>query len=376
MNNCDILLFVNDLNFYRSHRSKLFTHLSSTKNIIVVTENPSNIDKSDLEGANLKIDLIKFNRSSINPIKNLLYLITLFKKVRKYHPKKIIFVSNKLIFLGALINLFSRKKTAKYFFFFSGLGYLFISNSPIAKFLKYLLLNLIKISSYRKNVEIVVQNNDDLLFFESILNLSHMPIHLIKGNGIQSQKLLNKEVDNINILFAGRLLKDKGIFEYLDAAQFIKHQYPSRNINFLLAGDCDFANPNCISVQELEKIKLDKNIKFFGKLSYANLCKLYAEGHIFVLPSYREGLPRVALEAGSYGMALLLSDVPGCRECVIDDFNGYLFSLTNQEDLIAKIIFLIENPDHLKFMCNNSPPFIDKYFSEQIIFSQFHEVLS
>jgi glycosyltransferase involved in cell wall biosynthesis len=162
----------------------------------------------------------------------------------------------------------------------------------------------------------------------------------------------------------------------LDAAQFIKHQYPSRNINFLLAGDCDFANPNCISVQELEKIKLDKNIKFFGKLSYANLCKLYAEGHIFVLPSYREGLPRVALEAGSYGMALLLSDVPGCRECVIDDFNGYLFSLTNQEDLIAKIIFLIENPDHLKFMCNNSPPFIDKYFSEQIIFSQFHEVLS
>jgi hypothetical protein len=83
MNNCDILLFVNDLNFYRSHRSKLFTHLSSTKNIIVVTENPSNIDKSDLEGANLKIDLIKFNRSSINPIKNLLYLITLFKKVRK-----------------------------------------------------------------------------------------------------------------------------------------------------------------------------------------------------------------------------------------------------------------------------------------------------
>jgi len=376
MNNCDILLFVNDLNFYRSHRSKLFKFLSLTKNITVVTENTLNINKNSLENANLKIDLINFNRTSLNPFKNLFYLYSLLNKVKMYSPNKVIFVSNKLIFLGALINLFKARGGTQYFFFFSGLGYLFISNSLFARSMQLLLLTFIKLSSRRGNVQIVVQNNDDLSFFRRKLNLSYLPIHLIKGNGIKPQKVLNKTMDSINILFAGRLLKDKGIFEYLDAAKFIKEYYPEKKINFFLAGDCDFANPNCISIAELERIKLNKNIKFFGKLSYENLCQLYREGHIFVLPSYREGLPRAALEAGSFGMALLLSNVPGCRECVKNDFNGYLFSLTDEEDLITKIKYLIDNPHQLKLMCRNSPAFIENNFSEKIIFSEFHKVLS
>ena len=233
MNNCDILLFVNDLNFYRSHRSKLFKFLSLTKNITVVTENTLNINKNSLENANLKIDLINFNRTSLNPFKNLFYLYSLLNKVKMYSPNKVIFVSNKLIFLGALINLFKSKGGTKYFFFFSGLGYLFISNSLFARSMKWLLLTFIKLSSRRGNVEIVVQNNDDLSFFRRKLNLSYSPIHLIKGNGIKPQKVFNKTMDSINILFAGRLLKDKGIFEYLDAAKFIKEYYPEKKINFL-----------------------------------------------------------------------------------------------------------------------------------------------
>ena len=376
MNNCDILLFVNDLNFYRSHRSKLFEFLSINNNIRVVTGNFSSIDKSALENTNLKIDLIDFNRSSFNPLKNLRYLFSLSQKIGEYRPKKIVFVSNKLIFLGSLINLFRLKGTAQYFFFFSGLGYLFISESVVAKSLKFLLLNSIKLSSLRRNIELVVQNNDDLSFFTKKLNLTNLPIHLIKGNGIQSQTFLNKKMDVINILFAGRLLRDKGIFEYLDASKYITQHYPTKHINFFLAGDCDFANPNCISSDELESIKLNQYIPFFGKLSYDELCQLYRKSHIFVLPSYREGLPRVALEAGSFGLALLLSDVPGCRECIKDDWNGYLFDLSSEMDLINKIQYFIEHPDELKRMCDNSPAFIENNFSEDIIFSKFCEVLS
>lgn len=376
MSNCDILLFVNDLSFYRSHRRNLFEFLSFDQKIRVVSENTSNIDKDALENTNLKIDLMNFNRSSLNPIKNLIYLSTLLKMIRNYSPKKVIFVSNKLIFLGALINLLRAKNNTKYFFFFSGLGYIFISQSVIARLLKIFLLNLIMLSSAKGNVELVVQNNDDYLLFKNKFNFSNLPIHLIKGNGIKSQKFLNKKMDAINILFAGRLLRDKGIFEYIDSAKSIKQLYPSRNINFLLAGDCDFANPNCISIQEFEQLKIEKNITYFGKLSYQELSKLYIKSHIFILPSYREGLPRVALEAGSFGMTLLLSDVPGCRECVKDNFNGYLFNLNSKEDLIEKIRYLIENPNQLKLMCNNSPTFIESNFSESIIFSQFYEVLN
>ncbi|MDB9908792.1 glycosyltransferase [Gammaproteobacteria bacterium] len=350
--------------------------MSVNNNIRVVTGNFSSVDKSALENPNLKIDLIDFNRSSFNPFKNLRYLFSLSQKISEYRPKKIIFVSNKLILLGTLLNLFRLKGTAQYFFFFSGLGYLFISQSFAAKSLKFLLLNSIKLSSLRRNIELVVQNNDDLLFFTKKLNLTHVPIHLIKGNGIQSQTFLPKKMDVINILFAGRLLRDKGIFEYLDAAKYIKKCYPAKHINFFLAGDCDFANPNCISREELELIKLNQNIQFFGKLAYDELCQLYCKSHIFILPSYREGLPRVALEAGSFGLALLLSNVPGCRECLQNDFNGYLFTLSNEMDLITKIEYFITHPDELKRMCDNSPTFIENNFSEDIIFSKFREVLS
>ena len=124
------------------------------------------------------------------------------------------------------------------------------------------------------------------------------------------------------------------------------------------------------------KIQHSTSVNYLGHLQQEDLLKIFKESHIFILPSYREGLPRAALEAASCGMALLLSDVPGCRECIEPNFNGFLFDLSSQTDLSDKICFLLENKNNLKDFCNNSPTYMKNHFSNEVIYKKFEKLLS
>ena len=146
-------------------------------------------------------------------------------------------------------------------------------------------------------------------------------------------------------MLIARLLKDKGLIEYIDAAKIIKEKYPL--VEFHLVGYID-DNPAAISQAQLKRWIEEKIIIFHGKL--ADVRPVIRTSSVYVLPSYREGTPRSTLEAMSMGRAVITTDAPGCRETVIDGYNGFLVPVKNVDGLVLAMLKFIENPELVKTM--------------------------
>ena len=158
-------------------------------------------------------------------------------------------------------------------------------------------------------------------------------------------------------MLIARLLGDKGIREYIKAANIVKQKYP--DAIFQLVGPED-PSPDGISLQELAQLNNQKAVEYLGA---TNDVRPYIEGcSIFVLPSYHEGLPRTVLEAMATGRPVLTTDVPGCRETVVNGKNGWLVEKANVEQLAEKMIWFIENPNEWRRMAEDSRVMVEDKF--------------
>ena len=162
---------------------------------------------------------------------------------------------------------------------------------------------------------------------------------IIKGSGVDTNifKPTNKKINSdFKVLMAGRLLKNKGVYEYLEASKIVKKR--GFNIEFLLAGAVD-DNPNSISDEELNDIKKSKHLSYLG--FQKNIFQVLENVNIAVLPSYYgEGMPRFLLEASSCGKAIVTTNIEGCRECIINNETGILVPPKNAKSLADAIIKL------------------------------------
>ena len=134
-----------------------------------------------------------------------------------------------------------------------------------------------------------------------------------------------------------RLLKDKGVFEYIEAAKFLKQKLP--NVEFELYGDIDTHNPASLTLEDIQKIKKEGFVKVYGFIS--DIAKVFCDSNIIVLPSYREGLPKVLIEAAACGRAVVTTDVPGCRDAIEPNITGLLCKVKDTESLASTIEKLI-----------------------------------
>ena len=156
-----------------------------------------------------------------------------------------------------------------------------------------------------------------------------------------------KETNKIpTISLVSRLLSDKGVHEFVSAADILHR----RNISakFLIAGGLDLKNPTGLTINDLKKLKKNRNIKFLGHRK--NISLLYANSHIICLPSYREGFPKSLIEAAAASRAVITTNVPGCRDSIIPNKTGLLVPVKNANKLANAIQFLIENPKIRKSM--------------------------
>ena len=154
-----------------------------------------------------------------------------------------------------------------------------------------------------------------------------------------------------------RLMGDKGVREYVAAAGLVRNRYPK--IKFGLVGWID-ESPNSISQSELQEMQETGNIEFYGRLG--DVRKSIAESSVYVLPSYREGTPRTVLEAMAMGRPIITTDVPGCRETIVDGQNGFLVPVKSIDTLAAAMIQFIESPELITKMGNQSRQIVvEKY---------------
>ena len=253
----------------------------------------------------------------------------------------------------------------------TGLGSFFIHNDIKSKLVRTTIENLYKITT--KNAKkIIFQNQDDMYYFLNKKIIPESKAVLVKSSGVdteyfnpqpKNQKLMDElkiDKDKIVVLMIARVIKDKGVLEYIKAAENLKNK-----AIFLYAGEIDRGNKNAF-------IPDWRNVKYLGFRK--DIKDLISIADIVVLPSYREGTPRTLLEAGAMEKPLITTDAPGCREVVKDGYNGFLVPVKNIELLTEKIKKLIENQELREKFGQNSRKFITENFDVKIVVSKYIEI--
>jgi len=275
------------------------------------------------------IPLLNLDRSSKKPFKDLRLIFELKKIYKKIKPDLIIHYTHKPnIYGGIAARLLGLKSVAVV----TGLGYAFINKGIINRFTKIMY-------AFVKNFhdKIIFENEDDLEYFEEAGLVEKGKGESVKGCGVDAevyQPFPNGVVkEKTTFTFIGRLLYDKGIVEFIEAAKVVKKQ--NKKVEFWVLGELDSDNPSMLKREKLLEWINEGVIVYHGFQN--DVRPFIAKSDCIVLPSYREGLPRIILEGMSMAKPVITTDTAGCRQTVIDGENGFLVNVKDSNDLIAKM---------------------------------------
>ena len=376
------ILFISpDIFSFHNFRLDLVTKLIKLGNEVILIS-PIKVSDSDrveeIKKVGLKIIAIELNKNKVNPFEDIFYIINLIRYILKITPNIIFSYTIKpVIYSGIaliIISFINKKRKIYSLSMITGLGFIYSKIFNLkALILKPLIYILYKVSLIKTNT-IIFQNKDDLEYFSNkkILNKNIKKV-CIKGSGVDLEKFKLASLPNEHIfLMTSRLLIDKGVREYVNAAKLVKEIYP--DTKFYLVGSLD-SNPNSISKSELEGWISSGIINYLGFVT--SIEKVLAKCRYFVLPSYYpEGLPRSILEAMAIGRPIITTNMPGCKETVVDKKNGFLVPPKNIERLVEKMIYLINSDENLiKEMGMNSRNLVMNNFEMDLINDQIINLL-
>ena len=366
------LLYVVTVDWYFcSHRFELALAAQKSGYQVSVATNINKFSDK-IKKARFGMYKVPFLRSMRKPLKDLMAIFVLFKIYYFKSPDVIHHISLKPILFGTLIaRLCGCKNIVNTF---TGLGYLYTDDlSERVPMLRKVIRLILRWSFASNKVHAVVQNQDDMnvLLNEKILKKEQLT--LIRGSGVDTDIFdETEELDDrtIKIIFASRLLKDKGIYEFIDAAKLLLKK--DINAEFLLAGSLDKDNLSAIDESTVKKWEQEGIVKWIGY--QADMSKIFKGVNIVCLPSYREGLPRTLLEAAASGRAIVTTDVPGCREVVQDGVNGFLVPVKDSVKLADALEKLINNKGLRKKMGQAGRAIVEDNFSNDIVIKQWLEL--
>lgn len=292
-----------------------------------------------LEARQVVVHDIPILRTGTNPLADLRTLLALWRLMRRVRPGMVLGYTIKPVIYGILAAWLAR--VPQRFALITGLGYAFQGDGHRSA-LQTLVRHLYAAALSRTNL-VFFQNPDDLALFraQSILRARHLAM-VVNGSGIDvAQFALAPLPDRaLHFLLIARLLGDKGVREYAQAARILKGKHPETR--FSLVGWID-SNPDAISQAELDEWVAAGNIEFLGRMS--DVRPAISSCSVYVLPSYREGTPRTVLEAMAMGRPIITTDAPGCRETVIDGVNGFLIPVKSIEALVTAMQRFIDHPE-------------------------------
>lgn len=328
------------LNF-RLHLIKLFLSLGYQV-VAIAPENASVAEQ--LQALNVNYIPVAMERNGLNPLSDIFLCANLVAIFKREKPDIVFSYTVKPIVYGSIAAKLA--KVEKIYALITGTGYVFLNADLKSKIIGFIASCAFGVSLRLNNV-LFFQNKDNLALFSARKMLSStQPVVIVNGSGVDCVEYAVADFPSkISFLMIARLLYDKGVVEYIEAAKLVKKQYP--NIEFKLAGWID-TNPNAVPQAQLDEWVQNKDINFLGKLS--DVRPEIAACSVYVLPSYHEGMPRTVLEAMAMGRPIITTDASGCKETVIPNKNGFLVPVKNIQLLAQSMLYFIQNADSIHVM--------------------------
>jgi glycosyltransferase involved in cell wall biosynthesis len=363
-----IFFFANTDWYLYNFRLPLAKALSQSGHDVVLISPPGQYGPR-LQALGFNWQSVPMRRRSLNPFRELSLLIHLWRLMRAERPDIVHSFTIKSVVYGSLAARaagVSRRVNAV-----AGMGYVFISDDIKARLLRPVVRALLRVALGGRNSRLILQNSDDVALFENVGVVDPSIIRLIRGSGVDCDLFRpslteERKGDEFRVLLAARLLWDKGIREYVQAARDLGSR--DRRFRFLLAGDPDPGNPAAVPENQIAAWQSEGIIECLGHVD--DMANLYSTVDLVVLPSYREGLPKSLIEAAACGLPLVTTDVPGCREVVADEETGLLVPPHDSTALATAISRLANHSEVASRLGTSAREHAQREFDVNIILDQ------
>lgn len=357
--------------FFLSHRKDIaIAAKKQGYDVTIVTKDTGK--RTDIERLGFRFIDLPMNRSGQNIKEELHTCWFLYRLYKEEKPDVVHHVGLKTILWGALAAKLAGVKGVVNAV--SGLGIFFSeeNKSMVAR----LLPKVLRFSHHRSNLAVIFQNDEDKDLFLRNGIIKEKQAFYIKGSGVNLNEYCytsEPETGNIRVLLTARMIEEKGIFVLTDAAELLREQYQNK-VEFLLCGGLD-DNPKAIKKEELEAKCDGKYIQWLGYRT--DVLDLLKGCHIVAFPSYyKEGLPKSLIEATAIGRPIVTTDSIGCRETVVDGYNGYLIPIKNSKALADKLQVLFDNKELRIKMGRNSRMLAERDFSIENVIEKHLKIYS
>jgi len=365
-----------DLNLYLFRLPIMIELIKQNHTVYAICPKGEKFDSFEEYG--IKAIEYKILRKSLNPLKELKTIRNIYHVIKPLELDILHNFTVKPNIYGSIAGHLAKVKTVVNSV--TGMGSFFIQDSTKAKTIRRVIEKLYK-EANKKVSYVVFQNSDDMKYFLDKKLLKSNQAVLIKSSGIDSDQFdmskinadklqsLKSELNIVNklvVLMVARAIWDKGVKEYYESASILSKKYP--HVKFLYVGDTDDGNHSCANREFLSS----SNVSWLGHRD--DIAELTALSDIYVLPSYREGVPRTLLEAASMSKPIVTTDAIGCREVVEDGYNGVLVRVKDSISLASGIEKLIEDSVLREEMGKNGRIKVLKEFDVKIVVSKYMEV--
>lgn len=346
-----VLISNSDFSFYYFRRPLIKLLISHGAKVFLVS--PEGIYRHSLEDLGADFISWKVHRTNINPLRELRAIVDLCQIIHTIKPDIIHNYTIKASIYGSLASFING--VPKVISTITGMGYVFTSSSFKASVLKFVVTLFLRITLAKNDYVCTLNRHDEHFLIDKGIIKNEKTYLMDKGEGVDTEyfspqaatfesiETKRKEIglsdQDLGVLFIGRLLYTKGLREFVKSAEYINKR--NKKFKFIVVGPDDKDNPESVSQIESKEWFSQSYIKYIGERN--DIRDLMLAGDLVVLPSYREGVPQILLEAASMGKAIVASNIDGVRNVVSDGINGLLAEPRDVCDLTKKILLLLED---------------------------------
>ncbi|MGO1765995.1 glycosyltransferase family 1 protein [Advenella sp. S44] len=283
--------------------------------------------------------VLPMSRSGMNPLAELKTLYAIYRLFRKLRPDIVHLVTIKPVLYGGIAARLARVKGVVSAI--SGLGFIFTREHKGIDWVRLITQQLYRFALGHRNSRVIFQNRNDRDILTRIGAVRDEQVVMIRGSGVDLDQYaaVPEPPLPITIIFVARLLRDKGVLEYVEAAGMSRRD--GKPYRWLVVGNPDPGNPASVTQEDAQS--WGDRVQWLGERS--DIAALYADSHIVVLPSYREGLPKSLVEAAACARAVITTDVPGCRDAIEADQTGVLVPVRDARAIYEAVCELAENTE-------------------------------